>query len=77
MFSSQAKQRGWKDQGAFNNYVDQILSNFDPLTPRVNKHGHFTYTIYSLSHDPRGLSTDPLPPFLVHIVIECPQAEAS
>ena len=30
------------------------------------------HTIYSLSHDPRGLSTDPPPTLLVHVVIECP-----
>ena len=30
--------------GTFNNYVDPILSNFDPLhTPQVDKNGHFTY----------------------------------
>ena len=29
--------------GAFNNYVDLILSNFDPNPPRVDKNGHFTY----------------------------------
>ena len=27
----------------FNNYVDQILPNFDPPPPRVDKNGHFTY----------------------------------
>ena len=27
-------------QGAFNNYVDQILTNLDPLPPRVDKRGH-------------------------------------
>ena len=31
--------------GAFKNYVDQILPNFDTPTPRarVDKNGHFTY----------------------------------
>ena len=30
-------------KGAFNNYVDQILTIFDPLPPpRVDKSGHFT-----------------------------------
>ena len=29
--------------GSFNNNVDQILPNFDPLPPQVDKHGHFTY----------------------------------
>ena len=27
--------------GSFNNYVNQILPNFNPLPPRVDKHGHF------------------------------------
>ena len=26
--------------GSFFNYVDKILPNFDPLPPRVDKHGH-------------------------------------
>ena len=30
-------------EGAFNNYVDQILPNFDPLLAQVDKHGHHTY----------------------------------
>ena len=29
--------------GSFNNYVDQILPNFDPLPPRVDNCGHFTH----------------------------------
>ena len=32
-------------KGAFNNYMDQILTNFDPLSPRVDKHGHLP-TLY-------------------------------
>ena len=53
---------------AFNNYVDQILTNFDqfwpiltnfdPLHPRVDKRGHFT----SLPPCPRGLKVDESPP---------------
>ena len=27
---------------SFNNYMDQILPNFDPLSSRVDKHGHCT-----------------------------------
>ena len=30
------------------------------------------HTIYNLSRDPRGLSTDPHPPLLLHVVSECP-----
>ena len=30
-------------RGAFNNYVDQILSNFDHLPPLVDKTRHFTH----------------------------------
>ena len=41
------------------NYVDQILPNFDP--PRMKKM-NILHTVYRLSRDPRGLSTDPLPP---------------
>ena len=53
-------------RGAFNNYVDKILHNFDPsLPPRV--------VIPTFCHvNKRGLSADPLPPLLVHVVIECP-----
>ena len=29
--------------GSFNNYVDQILPNFDPLPPRVDNCGYFTW----------------------------------
>ena len=35
--------------GAFNNYVDQILPNFDPLPPRVDKDMDILHTIYPLS----------------------------
>ena len=29
-------------KGSFNNYVDQILPNFDPSTPSEDNCGHFT-----------------------------------
>ena len=29
------------DKGAFNNYVDQILTNFDPLPPKMGKFTKF------------------------------------
>ena len=59
------------DNGAFNNYVDQILLNFDPHPPRVNKNGHF-HTIYPLQRYPTWNFYWPHPPPLVHVVIECP-----
>ena len=34
------------NMGSFNNYVDQNLTNFDPLPPRVDKRGHFTYPVH-------------------------------
>ena len=37
-----------RSRGAFNNYVFQILTNFDPLHPWVHKPGHFTYYRRSL-----------------------------
>ena len=55
--------------GTFNNYVDQLLPNFDPLPPRVDKRGHFTYLLSTKVGDyylpfvtwPHlELSTDPL-----------------
>ena len=31
-------------EGSFNNNINQILPNFNPLPPpRVDKHGHFKY----------------------------------
>ena len=60
------------DNGAFNNYVDQIVPNFDPPTPSSGQ----KWTFYILSTvcnvTPLGISTDPHPPPLVHVVIECP-----
>ena len=32
--------------------MDQILPNFDPLAPRVDKHGHFTYFCYLSKQSP-------------------------
>ena len=59
--------------GSFNNYVYQILPNFDPLPSRVDKHGHFKYYLCTLCYlIPLGLITDPSYPLLFHIVIECP-----
>ena len=46
------------NKGAFNNYVDQILTNFDPLPPRVDKRGHFT----TPPPCPRGQKVDKSPP---------------
>ena len=55
--------------GSFNNYMDHILTNLDPLSSQVDKHGHFTYYILSiLCHvTPHEFSTDllPLPFFLL------------
>ena len=69
------KQKGLRSKGAFNNYVDQILPNFDPQPSSGQK-----WTIYiltTLCHvNPCGLSTDPNPPLLVHVVIECPLSTA-
>ena len=59
-------------RGAFNNYVNQILPNFDPLPPSSGQKWSFD-VLSTLCHvTPCGLSTDPHPPLLVHIVIECP-----
>ena len=35
--------------GAFNNYVDQILPNFDPTSPLADKKKDILHTIYPLS----------------------------
>ena len=52
--------------GAFNKYVDQILSNFKPPTPLSGR--NILHTIYPLSCDPRRLSTDPTP--FAHVIFE-------
>ena len=55
--------------GSFNNYVDQILPNFAPSPSQVDNFGNFM--IPTLCHVTKhGPSTDSLPPFLVHVVIE-------
>ena len=63
------------DNGTFNNYVEQILPNLDPPTPLEWTKMDILHTIYPLSRDPRGLCIDPLPPLLVHVVIEWPLME--
>ena len=58
-------------KGAFNNYVDQILPNFDPH-PLEWTEMDILHTLYPLSRDPCRFSTDPHPALLVKVVIECP-----
>ena len=53
-------------EGAFNNYVDQILPNFDPTPLEWTKIGRITYFLPFVTK--QGLSTVPL--LLVHVVIE-------
>ena len=56
---------------SFNNYVDQILPNFDPLPSSSRTF----YILSTLCHvTPLELSTDPFPPLVAHVVIECPLA---
>ena len=51
---------------------DQILPNFEP-SPLLNGQTLTFYILSTLRHvTPRGLSTDPSPPLLVHVFIECP-----
>ena len=60
---------------SFNNYVDQILPNFDHLTFRVDNFRHFTYfKCLFFSHKINcGLSTlITYLPLLFHVVIEWP-----
>ena len=64
----QLLHRGKKDwallcKGAFNNYVHRILPFFTPPL-----RGQFLY----LEHGQKQTFFDPLPPHLVHVVIECP-----
>ena len=54
-------------EGSFNNNINQILPNFNPLPPLEWTNMDILKTIYPLSHDPLGISTGPL-----HVVIECP-----
>ena len=59
------------DKGAFNNYVDKILPNFDPHT--LSSGQKFTFYILStLCHVTSWTFYWPLPPLLVYVVIECP-----
>ena len=52
--------------------MDQILPNFDPLHPSRGQFWTF-YMIPTLCQaTKRELSTDPLPPLFVHVVIEWP-----
>ena len=37
-------------KGAFNNYVDQILTIFDPLPPRVDKRGYQNIKYQNVTH---------------------------
>jgi hypothetical protein len=53
------------NRGAFNNYVDRILPFFDPPTPL---RGQFSYP----ERRQKQTFFDPLPPHLVHVVIEWP-----
>ena len=59
--------------GTFNNYVDKVLPNFDPLPPRVDNCGHFTWYLAFVMWPSVDFSmTASPPPFLVHVVIEWP-----
>ena len=50
-----------------------MLPNFDPHPPRADKIVHFTYYLVStLCHLTHVDFLLPLPPLLVHVVIECP-----
>ena len=52
------------NKGTFNNYVDQILSNFDPPSPSSGQKLSF-YILSTLCHvTQHGISTDP--PLLIH-----------
>ena len=58
--------------GAFNNYVDLILPDFDHLPPRVEKHEYFTYYLHFVTRAPVDFLLATYPPLLVHVLIECP-----
>ena len=49
--------------------VDQILTNLEP-SPLKWSNMDILQTNYPLSLSPCGLSTDPFPPLIVHVVIE-------
>ena len=57
--------------GSFNNYVDQILSNFVALPPQVDN-CWILHDTYPLSCDQLWTFYWPLPPLFVHVVIEWP-----
>ena len=50
-------------EGPFNNYVDQISPNFDPLPPLKWTIVDILHTAYSFSRDPTWTFTDPHSPF--------------
>ena len=66
------KDEAPKIMGHSKTTVDPILPNFDPLPPSSGQKWMF-YILSTLCHmAPCGLSADPQPPPLVHVVIECP-----
>ena len=65
------KKKHHSNFGAFNNYVDKSLPNFDSLLPRVEYCGLFTsYIPFDTWPSVDFQLTPPL--LLVHVVIECP-----
>ena len=56
------------DKGAFNNYVDRILPFIAPPPARPALRGQFLYP----ERGEKQTFFDPLPPHLVHVVIEWP-----
>ena len=57
---------------SFNNYVDQILPDFEPLPQAtwVDKNGHFTYYLPFVTWPPVDFLLTP--PLIVNVVIEWP-----
>ena len=55
-------------KGAFNNYVDQILLNFE--FPSSGKNGILRTIFLFLRDSPMDILLIPHPPLLVHVVIE-------
>ena len=51
-------------KGSFNNYVDQVLPNFDPSPPSSGQKQTFCILATLCQMTPQ-------PPLLVHVVIEC------
>ena len=59
--------------GSFNNYVDQISPNFDPIPPRVSKKGQFAYFLLIVTRTHIDFLLTPTPLFLsTDVVIEWP-----